>query len=151
MIKEKSCGALVFHRDAVNGKLYIVLIRHVHGRFFSFPKGHVEKGESEKETAEREVFEETALKIDITSDFRETVSYNPSYKVQKEVVYFLAETEQTHVVARPGEIEKVRWVSVDDALNVLTHENDSKTYALNKEKLDISYKHTMRNIKKKVK
>ena len=128
MIQEKSCGALVFRRDAANGKLYIALIRHVHGRFFSFPKGHVEKGESEKMTAEREVFEETALKINITSDFRETVSYNPSYKVQKEVVYFLAETEQTHLVARPGEIEKVKWVSVDDALNVLTHENDKRVF-----------------------
>ncbi len=128
MIKEKSCGALVFRRDEKNGKLYIVLIRHVHGRFFSFPKGHVEKGESEKETAEREVFEETALKINITSDFRETVSYNPSYKVEKEVVYFLAETDQADVIPRLGEIENVRWVSVEDALDTLTHENDKRVF-----------------------
>ena len=128
MIKEKSCGALVFRRDESDGKLYIALIRHVHGRFFSFPKGHVEKGESEKMTAEREVFEETSLKINITSDFRETVSYNPSYKVEKEVVYFLAETEQVDVIPRPGEIEKVRWVSVDQALDVLTHENDKRVF-----------------------
>ena len=128
MIKEKSCGALVFRKDARDNKLYIVLIRHVHGRFFSFPKGHVEKGETEKMTAQREVFEETSIKINITSDFRTTVSYNPSYKVEKEVVYFLALTDQESVVARPGEIEKVRWVSVDQALDVLTHENDKRVF-----------------------
>ena len=64
----------------------------------------------------------------ITSDFRETVSYNPSYKVEKEVVYFLAETEQVDVIPRPGEIENVRWVSVDQALDVLTHENDKRVF-----------------------
>ena len=115
-------------RERTDGKLYIALIRHVHGRFFSFPKGHVEKGESEKMTAEREVFEETSLKINITSDFRETVSYNPSYKVEKEVVYFIAETDQADVIPRPGEIENVRWVSVDDALDTLTHENDKRVF-----------------------
>ena len=129
MKKEKSCGALVFRRDKTDGKLYIALIRHVHGRFFSFPKGHMEKGESEKETACREVFEETSLKINITSDFRSTVTYNPSYKVEKEVAYFIALTEQTSIAPRPGEIEKVKWVPVDRALDVLTHENDKRVFS----------------------
>ena len=128
MTREKSCGALVFRRDEREGKLYIALIRHVHGRFYSFPKGHVEKGESEKMTAEREVLEETSLKINITSDFRTTVNYKPSYKVEKEVVYFLAETDQVDVIPRPGEIEKVKWVSVDEALDVLTHKNDKRVF-----------------------
>ena len=128
MTREKSCGALVFRKDESDGKLYIVLIRHIHGRFFSFPKGHVEKGESEIMTAEREVFEETSLKIKIKSDFRTTVNYSPSYKVEKEVVYFLAETRQINVIPRPGEIEKVRWVPVDQALDVLTHENDKRVF-----------------------
>ena len=128
MTREKSCGALVFRKDESDGKLYIVLIRHIHGRFFSFPKGHVEKGESEIMTAEREVFEETSLKIKIKSDFRTTVNYSPSYKVEKEVVYFLAETRQINVIPRPGEIEKVRWVPVEQALDVLTHENDKRVF-----------------------
>ena len=50
---EKSCGAVVFRKDDCWN---ILLIRHVKGRHVSFPKGHVEPGETESRTAEREVF-----------------------------------------------------------------------------------------------
>ena len=69
---EKSCGALVLRRDE-DGKAYILMIRHKAGGHRSFPKGHMERGETEYMTAVREVFEETAVQIRIDSDFRETV------------------------------------------------------------------------------
>lgn len=52
------CGS-----DAKDGKLYILMIRHKAGGHRSFPKGHMEKGETETDTAEREVMEETAVRI----------------------------------------------------------------------------------------
>ena len=60
MIKrEKSCGVLVLRRQ--EDELYVVLLRHRFGGHWSFPKGHVEAGESERQTALREVREETGL------------------------------------------------------------------------------------------
>lgn len=123
MIHEKSCGALVVRR-AKDGKRYILMIRQRHGGNRSFPKGHVEVGETELMTAEREVFEETSVRIKITSAFRKTVNYRPAPGVDKEVVYFLAFTDCETVSAREGEIADVEWVRLDRAERCLVHEND---------------------------
>ena len=76
MTWEKSCGALVVRREGE--QFYILMIRHKAGGHRSFPKGHMEAGESEYATALREVMEETSSRIAIISNFRETVSYSPS-------------------------------------------------------------------------
>ena len=60
MRKEKSCGALVVRRGAESPE--ILLIKH-NGGHWAFPKGHVEAGETEEETALREVQEETGLTV----------------------------------------------------------------------------------------
>ena len=120
---EKSCGALVLRRDE-NGKMYILMIRHKAGGHRSFPKGHMERGETEYMTAVREVYEETAVQIRIDTSFRETVHYHPLPGVSKEVVYFLTETSQKEISPREGEIAQVEWVPLEEAEASLTHEND---------------------------
>ncbi len=56
---EKSCGAVIFRKDT---DWNVLLIRHAKGRHISFPKGHVEPGETETGTALREVFVPVDLK-----------------------------------------------------------------------------------------
>ncbi|MBE6603378.1 MAG: NUDIX domain-containing protein [Ruminococcaceae bacterium] len=123
---EKSCGALVVRREKDN--YYILMIRHKAGGSRSFPKGHMEQGESEYATALREVMEETSSRIAIISDFRATVKYSPSPGVMKEVVYFLAFTTEESIKAREGEIAEVEWVPLEKAENCLTHENDKTVF-----------------------
>ena len=62
MQHEKSCGAVVWRRGE-NEQVYILMIRHRHGGNRSFPKGHMERGETEYMTAVREVYEETGLTV----------------------------------------------------------------------------------------
>lgn len=122
---EKSCGALVFRRGTgEDNAIYVLMIRHKSGGHRSFPKGHVEAGEDEHMTAIREVFEETAVSIRIRSSFRETVRYSPASGVMKDVVYFLAFTDQVDIQPREGEIAEVAWVPISVAEQYLTHEND---------------------------
>ena len=61
MADEKSCGAIVFTRE--NGIRKYVIIRGtgIYQGFNGFPKGHMEEGETESETALREVKEETGM------------------------------------------------------------------------------------------
>lgn len=127
MKHEKSCGALVFRCDRqVSGgnRLMLLVIRPYGGGGLAFPKGHVEAGETEKETAVREVFEETAVAIEIEKDFRETVSYSPARGVKKEVVYFIAETDVKTAVPRHGEIADAFFTDVETAFRGLEHDND---------------------------
>ena len=67
MIIEKSCGAVVFTRT--DAGIRYVIIQSLEG-YYGFPKGHCEKGESEEETALREVYEETGLRVRIIPGFR---------------------------------------------------------------------------------
>ena len=134
MQHEKSCGALVVRRDE-NGKRYILMIRQKAGGHRSFPKGHMERGETEYMTAVREVFEETSVQIRIDTDFRETVHYHPLPGVSKEVVYFLTETAQTRISPREGEIAQVEWVPIEEAEASLTHENDKTVFRAAMKKL----------------
>jgi 8-oxo-dGTP pyrophosphatase MutT (NUDIX family) len=126
MVYEKSCGALVVRRE--NEKYFVLMIRHKAKGNRSFPKGHVEAGETEYITAMREVMEETSARIAILSDFRATVNYSPSPGVMKEVVYFLAFTTSPDVKPRAGEIAEVEWIPLEDAEDCLAHENDKTVF-----------------------
>ena len=132
---EKSCGALVIRHDAGRNEDYILMIRHRPGGYRSFPKGHVEAGETERETAMREVLEETSVHITILPDFRHVVCYTPAPGVEKEVVYFLAATEQTDIKPRRGEIAQVEWVPLSKAERCLTHDNDKRVLKAAQNKL----------------
>lgn len=111
-------------RRGNDGKLYILMIRQSRGGYRSFPKGHVEAGESERMTAEREVFEETAVRVKVSTDFRRTVTYSPSPGKLKDVVYFLAFTDAEETHPHEGEIAEASWVPLEGAEKLLAHEND---------------------------
>ena len=49
MQHEKSCGAIVYRKS--HGNTEILLIKHINSGHWSFPKGHMEAGETEIETA----------------------------------------------------------------------------------------------------
>ena len=119
----------MLRRDKKNPlRRFLLVIRQFHGGPTSFPKGHVEAGETECQTAEREVFEETAVKIRIEHDFRETIRYSPARGVLKDVVYFVAYTDQRSLTPRRGEIAEAFWVDTARASEVLDHENDRKVF-----------------------
>ena len=134
MVWEKSCGALVVRRE--EDRYYVLMIRHKAGGNRSFPKGHMEAGESEYATALREVMEETSSRIAIVSDFRSTVTYRPSPGVMKEVVYFLAFTTSAEIKPREGEIAEVEWVPLHEAEASLTHENDKTVFRAAMERMN---------------
>lgn len=120
---EKSCGAVIFRYDA---QWYVLLIRHTKGRHISFPKGHVEPGETESQTAEREILEETGLRVKVDRRFRAENRYNIRPDTQKLVVVFAALTDQVAITPQPEEIAEARWVPVDEASERLTYDRDRK-------------------------
>lgn len=87
MRKEKSCGAIIY--KYVDNELFILLLKHNLGHW-AFAKGHVEDGETEQETAIREIKKETNLDVTINSDFRYVITYSPYEGAIKDVVYFFS-------------------------------------------------------------
>lgn len=133
MLHEKSCGAIVYRKS--HGNIEILLIKHINSGHWSFPKGHMESGESETQTALREIKEETGIDVIVDPTFRETVSYSPKKDTQKVVVYFLAKAKNFEYTPQEDEIADIKWVDIGHALSVLTYEND-KTI-VNKAKIAI--------------
>ena len=70
---EKSCGGIIFYKTRQNVR--ILLVKNSNGRYWSFPKGHIEDGETEQETAIREIKEETGLDVTLVNNFREISEY----------------------------------------------------------------------------
>ena len=122
MLHEKSCGAIVYRK--YHGNTEILLIKHINSGHWSFPKGHVEDGETEVETAMREIKEETDIDVIIDPTFRETVTYSPKKDTMKVVVYFLARARNVDYHPQEDEIAEVRWVDISYASNILSYEND---------------------------
>ena len=122
MLHEKSCGAIVYRK--FHGNTEILLIKHINSGHWSFPKGHVENGETEMETAKREIKEETAIDVMIDPTFRETVTYSPKKDTVKVVVYFLARAKNVNFIPQEDEIAEIRWVDISYAGNILSYEND---------------------------
>ena len=117
---EKSCGAILFKRGK---RTRFLLLKYIPGHW-GFARGHVEKGESEKETALREIEEETGIRnIRFLAGFRENFrfSFHKNGKsVQKQVVIFLGEAPQ-QVVRLSGEHLGYLWLTYREAMNRLTH------------------------------
>ena len=129
--QEKSCGCVLFTDG--NGEREVLLIRNRRAGHVSFPKGHVEAGETERQTAERELFEETGVSQKMTEPFRTTTRYSIGAGVMKEVVYFAAMSERAPLKAQEEEVSEIFWVPVSEAMRRITHDNDrnvlSRAYA----------------------
>ena len=100
----------------------VLMIKHPEGHW-GFPKGHVEIGETEKETAIREVKEETGLDIKIISDKRYTQSYIVKENVHKDVVFFIAKLENNNEKRQVEEIEEILWIDINEVENILTYDS----------------------------
>ena len=107
-----------------NGAGSVLLLRHKNGGHWAFPKGHVEPGETEAQTALREIQEETGLLAKLDTNFRHRVHYSPSPGVWKEVVYFIGVVKECEVTPQRTELHGAMWLSPGEALIRITHEND---------------------------
>lgn len=122
MKQERSCGAVI-SRKAAQG-IEILLIRHQNGGHWAFPKGHVEGSETDEETARREIREETGLLAELDAGFQTSVTYSPKPGVMKDVIYFAATVSGGTEHRQEEEITDMRWASPEEAMALVTFEND---------------------------
>ena len=134
MKREKSCGGVVYKME--NGVPHFVLIKHRKGGHWAFPKGHMEQGESERETARREIREETGVTGKFIKGFRRSVSYIIRGTIHKEVVYFLYEISPDSVIVKQEEeTGEAEFVPESEVMAKLTYENDKITFSRALEKI----------------
>ena len=124
MVFEKSCGAVVLdiHHDCP-----FVVVEYMAKGHVSLPKGHMEEGKTEEETAAREILEETNLTVRIDNVFRHEVAYSPKPGVQKTVVFFLATVDNTaDLKPQKEEVNEIRLLAIQDAIREMTYDADKE-------------------------
>jgi len=125
MKHEKSCGAVVFTK--INGEIKYLLIANREG-IYGFPKGHMEGSETEIETALREVYEETNIKLRLIDGFRTTDEHLLPQKPDtlKHITYFLGTYEAQNVVYQKEELTGAYLVSYSQALDMFQFESSKR-------------------------
>jgi 8-oxo-dGTP pyrophosphatase MutT (NUDIX family) len=128
----ESAGGIIINKE---GQLLLV---HQHSNTWSFPKGGIEPGESHLDAAKREIAEEAGI-TDLTY-VKDLGSYE-RYSIGKDGVteqidwglrertLFLFTTNTTDTNGRTdptGEITETRWVSFDEAKELLSHPKDKE-------------------------
>ncbi len=119
---ERSCGAIVYR--FINGGIRYLLIKNRRSSNWGFPKGHVERGETNEQTAIREVLEETGIHIKILPGFAHKAEYTIHGNVEKSVTIYLAKTDDVQTVIQREEIEDYVWLDFDKAMDTLKFIND---------------------------
>ena len=113
---EKSCGVLPYR--IVDGKQEFLLVFETYSKCWSLPKGHIEAGETDIQTALRELKEETGLTAKLDTSRCASIEYPISNFARKEVAFYLGEVQGEPKV-RVGEIEKFQWVTAEQLRNYL--------------------------------
>lgn len=119
--QEQSFGIIPLRRTGKEWE--VLLILHLHGNHWSFPKGKMDPGESPKEGAVRELLEETGLEIDqflSETPLVEEYSFSRRGKrVIKRVTYYAA-LVKGELRLQPEEIRQAKWLNIQTASDYLT-------------------------------
>jgi 8-oxo-dGTP pyrophosphatase MutT (NUDIX family) len=114
MATETSAGGIVFRHEP---DLQFLMILDAYGRW-TFPKGHVEEGESPQQAAVREIEEETGITGSIGDEVGETryTYHHPRRgRVHKTVIFYLVRYLGGRVRPREGEVVQAEWVLPEEA------------------------------------
>lgn len=125
MSYERSAGAIIFYQE--EKKIEYLILRYT-VNYWGFPKGHVEKGESDRETAKREIYEETGIKdLTFISGFGKKARW--SFKrgshgevINKEAIFYLGQSK-TKKVKLSYEHNDYLWMPFDEAIKIVSFDN----------------------------
>mgnify|MGYP001589609064 CR=1 FL=1 len=127
MVNEKSIGGIIFLEENKK-RLYLLLeyerINDKEGKhkYWDFPKGHIEKKESEEDTLLREIKEETNLtNLEIIKSFKKSIKYffiKDNKFINKEVVYYLLKSSSKNVKIS-FEHSNYKWSEFNEALELI--------------------------------
>jgi len=120
-----SAGGVVVRTDA---GVEVCLIRPTGRTVWGLPKGGIESGETLAQAAVREVAEETGISGVVAAELG-TIDYSfysreQNSRIHKTVHYYLMRATGGDTADHDHEVSEARWVSVREALRLMTYPNE---------------------------
>ncbi len=138
VVREPTAGGIIFRRNQKSNDIEILLIQDAKDRW-TIPKGHIEEGESAKETAEREIREETGLQEIKVLNWLGKINFR--YRRGTSLVLM---TTEIFLVQGRGDTDKlqpedwmngIKWFPAAQALDKIEYEDIGKIILLGLKKI----------------
>src|SRR3954454_7132584 len=127
VVREPTAGGIVYRKKSPeNREVEILLLQDSKGRW-TIPKGHIEDGELARQTAEREIREETGLQKMTVQDWLGKKNFR--YRRANSLVLM---TTEIFLVRAEGDDSKIKpekwmtglgWLSAQEALDKIEYED----------------------------
>ncbi len=137
VVREPTAGGIVFRRSP-KGEVEILLIQDAKDRW-TIPKGHIEEGEQPKETAEREIREETGLQEMKVLSWLGKINFR--YRRQQSLVLMTTEIFLVQAIGDTSHIKPeewmngIQWFKAAEALDKIEYEDIGKIILLGLKKI----------------
>lgn len=137
VVREPTSGGVVWRRND-KGVIEILLIQDAKDRW-TIPKGHIEEGETAKETAQREIQEETGLQKMTMQNWLGKINFR--YRRQQSLVLM---TTEIFLVAALGDTDDlkpeewmrgIKWFPASEAVDKIEYEDIAKIILIGMKKI----------------
>lgn len=124
-LRQISAGGVVYREAGAQPE--VILIAREGGKIWCLPKGLVEQGEGVRETALREVQEETGVRGEIVGKIGQIHYWyvgrqgEERVRVFKTVHFYLMRYVEGDVRGHDWEVDEARWVPMEDAIRQVAY------------------------------
>jgi 8-oxo-dGTP pyrophosphatase MutT (NUDIX family) len=137
VVRETTSGGIIFRHNAKN-QLEILLIQDAKKRW-TIPKGHVEKDEPPKDTAEREIREETGLQEMKMYQWLGKVHFryrrDTTLVLMTMHIYLVEGKGKTNQLHPEDWLEGIKWLPANDAVEKIAYDDISKLMLVGMKKI----------------
>lgn len=138
VVRETTSGGIIFRRNKKDNSLEILLIQDAKNRW-TIPKGHVEEGEEPKQTAEREIQEETGLQKMKVMNWLGKVNFRyrrgHTLVLMTMHIYLVQGLGDTDKLSGEDWLSDIKWLPAQEAIDKIAYEDIGKLILLGMKKI----------------
>lgn len=138
VVREPTAGGVIFRRSKKNNDIEILLIQDAKNRW-TIPKGHIEEGETAKETAAREITEETGLKEMKVMNWLGKINFRyrrgSSLVLMTTEIFLVQGLGDTDDLTPEDWMNGIQWFPAPEALDKIEYEDIGKIILLGLKKI----------------